>query len=352
MFKIIAQDKNIIPYRKELNKISGGALESIFLVQILYWFEQSGGEFYKFREPCEHELYKEGDSWTEELGFSVKTIDRMIKKFKEKGFISTRKTINRLTFYRVNVEVINECLSSIYEIKNIKAKKEKNHISQTSEDETVKLASSSSQTSNYGTDKLASRIKNNNYSSRDYSEITSEITSETTSENLTPTPFKNLNLEAFNKWVKYCEQKGFKIVGIQFDELKKHLCKFSKERQDEIISYSIANGYKGLYEPKAEQTKLKVVVDGREMIIPDFWDEDLKQAVINGEKSYLFAGNEFNARRFLRRSECDDAMQNAHNQTQTAQFSTNYIEVIPNHTEEQKSDLNANKSDFLETEFF
>ncbi|CUU89314.1 Uncharacterised protein [Campylobacter hyointestinalis] len=66
--------------------------------------------------------------------------------------------------------------------------------------------------------------------------------------------FKNLNLEAFSKWVKYCEQKGFKIVGIQFDELKKYLCKFDKKRQEQIISYSIANGYKGLYEPKAEQS--------------------------------------------------------------------------------------------------
>lgn len=65
--------------------------------------------------------------------------------------------------------------------------------------------------------------------------------------------FKNLNLEAFSKWSKYCEQKGFKIVGIQFDELKKYLCKFDKERQEQIISYSIANGYKGLFEPKAEQ---------------------------------------------------------------------------------------------------
>ncbi|CUU81701.1 Uncharacterised protein [Campylobacter hyointestinalis subsp. hyointestinalis] len=66
--------------------------------------------------------------------------------------------------------------------------------------------------------------------------------------------FKNLNLEAFSKWVKYCEQKNFKIVGIQFDELKKYLCKFDKNKQEQIINYSIANGYKGLYEPKIEQS--------------------------------------------------------------------------------------------------
>lgn len=114
MFKIIANDKNIIPYRKELNLITGGALESIFLAQLLYWYEQSGGEFYKFREPCEHELYKEGDSWTEELGFSIKIIDRIIKVFKDKGFLTTRTTIDRVTFYNLNIELINELLSEVY----------------------------------------------------------------------------------------------------------------------------------------------------------------------------------------------------------------------------------------------
>ncbi|ANE34362.1 hypothetical protein CHL_1015 [Campylobacter hyointestinalis subsp. lawsonii CCUG 27631] len=115
--------------------------------------------------------------------------------------------------------------------------------------------------------------------------------------------FKNLNLEAFSKWVKYCEQKNFKIVGIQFDELKKYLCKFDKNKQEQIISYSIANGYKGLYEPKAEQNKLKVVVDGREMIIPDFWDEDIKQRVLSGEMSYIAGQNEYTGRQWLRQSQ-------------------------------------------------
>lgn len=123
--------------------------------------------------------------------------------------------------------------------------------------------------------------------------------------------FKNLNLEAFSKWVKYCEQKKFKIVGIQFDELKKHLCKFDKERQEQIISYSIANGYKGLYEPKAEQNKLKVVVDGREMIIPDFWDEDIKQRVLSGEMSYLAGQNEYTGRQWLRQSQEKEKAENA-----------------------------------------
>ena len=115
MFKIIANDKNIIPYRKELNLITGGALESIFLAQLLYWYEVNDcNEFFKFREPCEHSLYKEGDSWVEELGFSIKIIDRIIKVFKDKGFLRTRTTLNRTTYYKVNIELINELLSEVY----------------------------------------------------------------------------------------------------------------------------------------------------------------------------------------------------------------------------------------------
>lgn len=115
MFKIIANDKNIIPYRKELNLITGGALESIFLAQLLYWYEVNDcNEFFKFREPCEHSLYKEGDSWVEELGFSIKIIDRIIKVFKNKGFLRTRTTLNRTTYYKVNIELINELLSEVY----------------------------------------------------------------------------------------------------------------------------------------------------------------------------------------------------------------------------------------------
>ena len=128
MFKIIANDKNIIPYRKELNLITGGALESIFLAQLLYWYEVNDcNEFFKFREPCEHPLYKEGDSWVEELGFSIKIINRIIKSFKEKGFLTTRTTVDRVTYYKLNIELIDELLSDIYtsqKVVNTKATKD------------------------------------------------------------------------------------------------------------------------------------------------------------------------------------------------------------------------------------
>lgn len=42
---------------------------AIIFSQLEYWFGIMGNPFYKFLQPCKnHELYKEGDSWIEELG--------------------------------------------------------------------------------------------------------------------------------------------------------------------------------------------------------------------------------------------------------------------------------------------
>ena len=69
--KILTLFRNNIPYIKELRQLSGSVTASILMQQLDYWFEKKPGGFYKFLEPCENnELYKTGDSWTEELGFS------------------------------------------------------------------------------------------------------------------------------------------------------------------------------------------------------------------------------------------------------------------------------------------
>lgn len=38
--------------------------------QLDYWFENHPEGFYKFLLPSDHPAYKNGDSWTEELGMS------------------------------------------------------------------------------------------------------------------------------------------------------------------------------------------------------------------------------------------------------------------------------------------
>ncbi|OCR86681.1 hypothetical protein CFT13S00388_07965 [Campylobacter fetus subsp. testudinum] len=183
MYKIIANDSNIIPYRKELNAITGGVLESIFLSQFLYWYEKNGGEFYKFREPCSHSLYKQGDSWCEELEFSVKQIDRIIKSLKEKNIITTRTDINRITYYDVNLEQLNNLLNGIY----VNDKRE--------DIELPKGHLRSCQKGIYESAKTATSNKNNNNSTRDY------YTETTITENtqIQKEKFKKENPQTFQK---------------------------------------------------------------------------------------------------------------------------------------------------------
>jgi hypothetical protein len=115
VINIIADDNSIIPYRKELNEITGCVTASILLSQLLYWWKKSGGEFYKFKEPCKHEKYTEGDSWCEELGYTRKQFDTAFKKLKDKGFVSNRITIDRLTYYSVDERTLGKALKGLYE---------------------------------------------------------------------------------------------------------------------------------------------------------------------------------------------------------------------------------------------
>lgn len=199
MFKIIANDKNIIPYRKELNLITGGALESIFLAQLLYWYEVNDcNEFFKFREPCEHSLYKEGDSWVEELGFSIKIIDRIIKVFKDKGFLTTRTTMDRVTYYALNIELINELLEGIYEITETAFTK-------LPKGELRKPPKGNYETAKRGTSNNSNILYNNILP---HTETTSETTSDIKEKNLkkeSPSNFKKPSLEELESYAKEIE---------------------------------------------------------------------------------------------------------------------------------------------------
>lgn len=106
-----------IPYRPELNRITGGPIASIILQQVLYWYKKQGYKpFFKFRKPCDHELYKEGDSWIEELGFSVKRFDRGLGDIAQKAnrkqvrdpkaLVYYWTTLDRVTYFEPNLEAI------------------------------------------------------------------------------------------------------------------------------------------------------------------------------------------------------------------------------------------------------
>jgi hypothetical protein len=128
----LVKQKDSIPYRKELRKSCGSVSATILFQQMLYWFSTTNYEpFYKFSEPCSHDAYKEGDSWSEELGFSIEEFNtafqKIGKKYKSKKeytenksessnlfFIAYTDRKTNLTWYEVNLELVEKCLELVY----------------------------------------------------------------------------------------------------------------------------------------------------------------------------------------------------------------------------------------------
>ena len=61
-----------IKYNPQLSRYFGSQNATILFDRLEYWFSKKQSQFYKFIEPCDHPLCKEGDTWSEELGFSKK----------------------------------------------------------------------------------------------------------------------------------------------------------------------------------------------------------------------------------------------------------------------------------------
>ena len=128
-------DKSLVIYRPELRKITGSINSAILLNQMIYWFYNKKGDgekFYKFREPCKHEKYSDGDSWTEELGFSKAEFNTAIKKIgyknndshnkikEEEALIWFHRKADGLTYYEINEELLEEKLNELYRLSTVK----------------------------------------------------------------------------------------------------------------------------------------------------------------------------------------------------------------------------------------
>lgn len=126
LFEIFAEDKLMIAYRPKWRKITGNVTATILLQQIIFHWNKSGRKpFYKFKEPCEHELYRKGDSWTEELGFSRTEFDTAIRKigYKKSQKRNSIHTLpveywvepSRLTFYTIHADNLSKLLLQLYQ---------------------------------------------------------------------------------------------------------------------------------------------------------------------------------------------------------------------------------------------
>jgi hypothetical protein len=129
---IISEDKNLITYRKSLRPLAGSVTATILLQQMIFHAKNKQWEpFYKFRAPCSHEHYREGDSWTEELGFSGDEFDTALRRIATKVTKGSSKfdvlagedskclilywtDADRVTWYQVNVRLLGKLTMPIY----------------------------------------------------------------------------------------------------------------------------------------------------------------------------------------------------------------------------------------------
>lgn len=112
--KAIANDKNVIAFRPEIKRYVKNTNATILLQQIMYWYDINEGEFYKFIEPCKHEKYRDGDSWCEELAFSRKEFVNAMNILKDLELVTSKTTRNRVTYYTINSDKLEEVFEGIY----------------------------------------------------------------------------------------------------------------------------------------------------------------------------------------------------------------------------------------------
>jgi hypothetical protein len=70
--RILSITRSTIPYVKEIMPLAKTVTGCILMQQLDYWFERYPHGFWKFQDATpNNSLYKPGDSWREELGFSL-----------------------------------------------------------------------------------------------------------------------------------------------------------------------------------------------------------------------------------------------------------------------------------------
>lgn len=113
--ELLAEDKRIITYRPRFARELGSVKAAILLQQIYFrWYYNNQKPFYKFRSPCGHNLYRDGDSWSEELGFTEREFDLALRrialkikaadldKTQDEKLIYYWTDITRATWYTIN----------------------------------------------------------------------------------------------------------------------------------------------------------------------------------------------------------------------------------------------------------
>ncbi|MBP6098355.1 MAG: hypothetical protein KA477_00060 [Candidatus Levybacteria bacterium] len=132
-------------YEKIIKKDFGSKHAAKVINRLEYWFSKMPAGFFKFLEPCKHYLYREGDSWTEELDFSRQVFNSVFDligvryksktefmsahdKFNGKLYASYYDRQNNQMFFIRNNQLITSYFSQLIESvkKSYTQKKQKN----------------------------------------------------------------------------------------------------------------------------------------------------------------------------------------------------------------------------------
>lgn len=263
ILKLIADDRSIITYRPSLRSIGGSIAGTILLQQVIYWWKKAGGKFYKFTSKDNgHELYKQGDSWEEELGMSPKEIRTALdhigfkcgKKSKEEygdqyETMKDSKPViyytdnKRITWYSLNDHLLCKLLLGLYGVSDQSALINHNR---------------TETTTNTNADAISSSCKGIITSNVN---ITNDVLP---SPPVAPTPAPTLPFasdafaHAWDQWITHRKQIKKKMTPLTINQQLAKLEKMGETRAIASIQRSIENGWMGLFEV---DTKDKSTID-------------------------------------------------------------------------------------------
>lgn len=81
LFKMLNEASHTVAFRPILRELTGDVNAALLLQQVIYrYIGKERKPLYKFHAPCDHPLYREGDSWTEEVGLTEDQITEALKK--------------------------------------------------------------------------------------------------------------------------------------------------------------------------------------------------------------------------------------------------------------------------------
>lgn len=185
---ILAEDPKLVTYRPSLRKLIPSVNGVILFQQILHWSYTVKGKFYKFAEPCNHALYKEGDSWQEEIGFSAKELRTALDSFafkcgkknrdelgdkyeeaKNNALVLYYTDASRVTWYVINEQVVENSLRGLYLINSHRA------VTTNSQEEVINESARPAVTITETTTETTTKNKNTICSSRFVKPTSSEV---------------------------------------------------------------------------------------------------------------------------------------------------------------------------------